>query len=83
VGAVFLVNFLRFLLIGLSLLILARVLLSWIDPTGRNRFSAFIIQTSEPILAPVRKLLPRTGMFDFSPLIVLLVLSALMRVVPS
>lgn len=81
-GAAFLVNFLRFLLIGLWLLILARVLLSWIDPTGRNRFSAFIIQTSEPILAPVRKLLPRTGMFDFSPLIVLLVLGALMRAVP-
>jgi YggT family protein len=82
VGAAFLINFLRFLLIGLWLLILARVLLSWIDPTGRNRFSAFIIQTSEPILAPVRKLLPRTGMFDFSPLIVLLVLGALMRAVP-
>ena len=81
-GAAFLVNFLRFLLIGLWLLILARVLLSWIDPTGRNRFSAFIIQTSEPILAPVRKLLPRTGMFDFAPLIVLLVLGALMRAVP-
>jgi YggT family protein len=82
VGAVFLVNFLRFLLIGLWLLILARVLLSWVDPTGRNRVSAFIIQTSEPILAPVRKLLPRTGMFDFAPLIVLLVLGALMRAVP-
>jgi YggT family protein len=82
VGAAFLVNFLRFLLIGLWLLILARVILSWVDPTGRNRVSAFIIQTSEPILAPVRKLLPRTGMFDFSPLIVLLVLGALMRAVP-
>jgi YggT family protein len=82
VGGAFLVNFLRFLLIGLWLLILARVLLSWIDPTGRNRFSAFVIQTSEPILAPVRRLLPRTGMFDFSPLIVLLVLGALMRYIP-
>lgn len=82
-GGLFLANFLRFLLIGLWLLILARVILSWIDPGGRNRFSAFIIQTSEPILAPVRKLLPRTGTFDLSPLIVLLVLGALMRAVPS
>jgi YggT family protein len=82
VGGAFLVNFLRFLLIGLWLLILARVILSWVDPTGRNRFSAFIIQTSEPILAPVRRLLPRTGMFDFSPIIVLLVLGALMRYIP-
>ena len=81
-GAAFLVNFLRFLLIGLWLLVLARVILSWVDPSGRNRFSAFIIQTSEPILAPVRRLLPRTGMFDLSPLIVLLVLGARMRAVP-
>jgi YggT family protein len=79
VGALFLSNFLRFLLVGLWLLILARVILSWVDPTGRNRFSAFVIQTSEPILAPIRKVLPRSGMFDLSPLIVLLVLGALMR----
>ena len=80
-GAVFLSNFLRFLLIGLWLLIFARVILSWVDPMGRTRLGAFIIQTSEPLLAPIRKLLPRTGMFDLSPLVVLLVLGALMRAV--
>ena len=36
---------------------------------------------TEPILEPVRRVLPRTGMFDFSALIVLLVLGALMRAV--
>jgi YggT family protein len=81
VGAAFLVNFLRFLLIGLWLLILARVVLSWVDPAGRSRFAAFVIQTTEPILAPVRRALPRSGMFDFSPLLVLLVLGVVMRYV--
>jgi YggT family protein len=81
VGALFLANFLRFLLIGLWLVILARVILSWVDPGGRSRFAAFIIATTEPILAPVRRILPKTGMFDLSPLIVLLVLGALMRAV--
>ena len=80
-GGAFLLNFLRFVLIGLWLVILARVIISWVDPGGRNRFSAFIIQTSEPLLAPVRRMLPKTGMFDLSPLIVLLVLGALMRAV--
>lgn len=80
-GAAFLANFLRFLVVGLWLLILARVILSWIDPTGRGPISAFVIQTTEPLLAPVRRLLPKTGMFDLSPLIVLLVLGALMRAV--
>ncbi|MEO8273054.1 MAG: YggT family protein [Chloroflexota bacterium] len=79
--ALFVANFLRFLLVGLWLLILARVILSWIDPTGRGRIAAFVFQASEPLLAPIRKALPRTGMFDLSPLIVLLVLGVLMRAV--
>lgn len=75
----FLLNFIRFVLIGIQLVILARVLLSWVDPQGRNPFAAFIIQTTEPILGPVRRLLPRTGMFDLSPIIVILVLTAILR----
>lgn len=77
----FLINFVRFLVFALWLLILARVLLSWVDPGGRGRFAAFIIQMTEPILAPVRNVMPRTGMFDFSPLIVLLVLGVILRAV--
>jgi uncharacterized protein YggT (Ycf19 family) len=39
----------------------------------------FIVQTTEPLLGPVRRVLPRTGMVDFSATIVLLILFALMR----
>jgi YggT family protein len=81
VGAAFLANFVRFLVMALWLLILARVILSWVDPGGRSRFAAFVISTTEPILAPVRRILPPTGMFDLSPLIVLLVLGVIMRAV--
>ena len=80
-GAAFLENFFRFLLTALWVLIFARVLLSWVNPRGGGTISQFVIQTTEPILAPVRRLLPRSGMFDFSALIVLLVLGALMRAV--
>jgi YggT family protein len=73
-------NFFELLLLALFVLVFARVLLSWIDPQGRNKASAFIIQTTEPILAPVRRALPQTGMIDLSPTIVLLILFALMRV---
>jgi uncharacterized protein YggT (Ycf19 family) len=34
---------------------------------------------TEPILAPIRRALPRTGAFDLSPLIVLIFLSVLIR----
>ena len=80
-AALFLANFVRFVLIGLEVLILARVLLSWVDPAGRGAIAGFVAQTTEPLLAPVRSLLPRTAMFDLSPLIVLLVLGAILRAV--
>jgi YggT family protein len=76
----FLRNFIQLFLIALIVLVFARVLITWVDPTGRNQASAFIIQTTEPILAPVRRMLPQTGMIDFSATIVLLVLFALMRI---
>lgn len=75
----FIRNFLLFLVLALWVLILARVLLSWVDPGGRGRVAAFVIKMTEPILAPVRKALPRTGMFDLSPMIVLIVLGVLLR----
>jgi YggT family protein len=75
----FLVNFVQFLLIALWLLVLGRMVMSWVDPTGRNQVSSFLIQATEPILAPVRRLLPSTGMVDWSGFVVLIVLGFLWR----
>jgi YggT family protein len=72
-------NFAELFLLVLFLLIFARVLVSWLDPVGRNRASIFVIQATEPILAPVRRALPKTGMVDLSATVVLLVLFALMK----
>ena len=67
----------RFLLFALWALVLGRMLMSWVDPQGRNQLSTFLIRATEPILAPVRRLLPRTGMMDWSGFIVLIVLGFL------
>ena len=75
----FAVNFVRFLALGLELLILARVLLSWVDPSGRGPIASFIVSATEPILAPIRRLLPRTGALDWSPFIVILVLGVVLQ----
>ena len=77
----FLQTFLGLILVILWLLVLGRVLMSWVDPMGRTQLGGFLIQATEPILAPVRRLMPQTGMFDFSSLIVLLILGVLMRLV--
>jgi YggT family protein len=75
----FLGVFVGMLLFLLWLLVLGRVLISWVDPAGSNQVSRFLVQATEPLLAPVRRVLPASGMFDFSALLVLLVLGALWR----
>jgi YggT family protein len=61
------------------LLIFGRIILSWFDPSNRSAIAGFLFQVTEPLLAPVRRVLPQAGMFDFAPLVVLLVLGAVMR----
>ena len=80
-GLLLLLNVIRFVLVGFEIVVLARVLLSWFDPAGRSPVAAFIISATEPLLAPIRRLLPRTGMLDHSPLVVFLVIGALLRAV--
>jgi YggT family protein len=77
----FLRNFLQLLLLAVTALVFARVILSWIDPRGSNQVSAFIIAMTEPMLAPIRRVLPSTGMLDLSPTILLIVLFMLLRFV--
>ena len=63
----------------LWLLVLGRGLVSWFAPTGPSRVAALLVQGTEPLIAPVRRVIPPTGMFDLSSLVVLLVLGALSR----
>jgi YggT family protein len=71
----------RALLISAWLILLGRVLLSWVDPRFERPISRFVYDLTEPVLAPIRRLLPSTGMLDLSPLILLLGIALLMRVV--
>jgi YggT family protein len=75
----FLRNFVELLVIAITVLILGRILVSWVDPTRRSQLSSFLYQVTEPILAPVRRVLPQTGMIDFSPMIVILILSVILQ----
>ena len=79
-AALLVLNVIRFILLGLELMVLARVLLSFVDPAGKGAVAGFVISTTEPILAPVRKILPRTGALDWSPFIVVFVIGMVLRV---
>jgi len=75
------VNFLQLLVGALMLLIFARVIVSWVAPMGGGGLIAFIYQATEPILAPIRRLVPPSRGLDWAPLIAMLVLGLLLRVV--
>jgi YggT family protein len=71
--------FLGILCFLLWVLVFGRVLLSWFDPSGRSALARFLIGTTEPLLGPIRNMLPQSGMMDFSGLIVLIVLGFIWR----
>ncbi len=74
-------NLLQILFFAVWILVLGRVLLSWVDPAGRTTAGRFVIGMTEPLLGPIRRALPQTGALDLSPLIVLIVLSVLWRLI--
>jgi YggT family protein len=61
----------------LSAAILARVLLSWVPSLQQSRLGRFIYEITEPILGPIRRLIPPLGMLDLSPFIAMVVIQVL------
>jgi YggT family protein len=66
-----------------SWVIIAAALITWVSPDPRNPIVLFLRQVTEPVLGPVRRLLPpwKTGGLDFSPLIVILAIQFVERVI--
>ncbi|MEO8601906.1 MAG: YggT family protein [bacterium] len=55
-------------------IVIARALLSWVNPDPRNAIVRFLYSATEPVLYRVRRVLPYLGGIDFSPLVVILVI---------
>ncbi|MDL2335448.1 MAG: YggT family protein [Chloroflexota bacterium] len=77
----FLMVFLQVLVTVLWLMIVARVLLSWINPTMDGPVGRFLFDTTEPLLAPIRRVLPQSATMDLSPLVLMLGLGFVMQLV--
>ena len=77
----FILQILSLLLQLFELALLARIVLSWFPNVDRsNPIIQFLFDITEPVLRPIREMLPSGGMFDFSPLIVFLIIQVLMTV---
>ena len=59
-------------------IVVIRALVSWVNPDPWNPIVRFLYQATEPVLRPIRRRLPMTGI-DFSPMVVILAIYFLQR----
>ena len=74
----FLDFFVRTLTTILNVALIGRVLMSWInvEPTSPiYPVTTILYQVTEPVLVPIRRILPKFGMMDFSPMVALLIIN--------
>ena len=76
-----LANFINYLFMALTLAIFGRVIISWVSPGAKDPLSLLLIQMTEPILRPIRQVVPPMGMFDLTPMIALIVLNIIRPIV--
>jgi YggT family protein len=57
--------------------LLAMIILSWVAPGSRHPAIYLLHQITEPVMAPVRKLLPPMGGLDFSPILVFILINVI------
>ena len=77
------VKFVEILCNILIIAIVARALLSWFTNDPRNPLISILDQITEPILSPLRRVMPRMGMMDFTPMVAVIILVLIQSLVAS
>ncbi len=68
-----LIGLIQFVALALTIVVLADVLLGYFLPPYhplKRALDSFV----DPMLAPIRRILPTVGMFDFSPVVLLILI---------
>ena len=75
-GAVFrLIGFIIYGLISIYILFITiRIIFSWGMLSYKNRVMRFLVDVTEPLLGPLRRMIPPLGWLDISPLVAILIL---------
>lgn len=78
-----LVNALAFLLDSIltiyMYILIARAIISWVNPDPYNPVVNFLHRVTEPVLSPIRRLLPDMGGIDVSPIVVFMIIIFLQK----
>ena len=78
------VNFISLFVEALTLAILASVIMSWVtmfapDSPIVESINGVLKQMTEPVLAPLRRVVPPLGMFDLTPMVALILLQFVIK----
>ena len=74
-------SFFVYLLEIISWGIVARALSSWIPDAGKYTAVQILFKLTDPVIKPIQKVLPSTGMVDFSPLISIILIQLMIRII--
>ncbi len=78
---IWLMNFIDLLFSALTLAIIARAFLSWLPMDPYNPIIRIVHQITDPILAPLQRVIPPMGMMDISPIVALVILQVLQTLI--
>lgn len=73
------VDIIIWLLRLLTFALLGRAILSWVDPRGQWTISRLLADLTEPLVAPLRRVIPPIGMFDISFIVAFFLLQVLIQ----
>lgn len=70
----YIINFLTILVTILQIAIIGRSVLSWFPLKPTNPLVTILTEVTEPVLSPLRRIVPRIGMIDITPMVAIFVL---------
>jgi YggT family protein len=79
----FLDNFIFFFAQILFWAIIIRALLSWFNLSGGQPVFRLLVEITEPVLGPIRRVVPSLGMIDISPLIAMILIQVISGILQS
>ncbi len=74
-------TFVLYLCRVLIFIIFIRAILSWFAISPYSPIVVFLDRITEPILAPLRRIVPRLGMVDIAPMVAIIILIAIMYLI--
>ncbi len=78
----FFLDLIRTLCQILTVAIVLRAILSWVSPGQTNVLTLILFRITEPILSPLRRIIPAYGTLDFSPMVAIILLQLITYLLP-